>query len=53
VANADPVTADVTLNFTRNGTRKSRSGLRAAAGGKAAIDITTKTPVTQFDWAAL
>jgi hypothetical protein len=53
VANADPVTADVTLNFTRNGTQKSRSGLRAAAGGKAAIDIATKTPVTQFDWAAL
>ena len=53
VASADPVTADLTLNFTRSGTTKSRPGLRAVAGGKTAIDAATKLPVTDFDWATL
>ena len=53
VASADPVTADLTLNFTRTGTTKSRLGLRAVAGGKTAIDAATTLPVTQFDWATL
>jgi hypothetical protein len=53
VASADPVTADLTLNFTRSVTTKSRPGLRAVAGGKTAIDTATKLPVTQFDWATL
>jgi hypothetical protein len=53
VASADPVTADLTLNFTRSGTTKNRPGLRAVAGGKTAIDAATKLPVTDFDWATL
>ena len=53
VASADPVTADLTLNFARSGTTKSRPGLRAVAGGKTAIDAATTLPVTQFDWATL
>jgi hypothetical protein len=53
VASADPVTADLTLNFTHSGTTKNRPGLRAVAGGKTAIDAATKLPVTDFDWAAL
>ena len=53
VASADAVTADLTLNFTRSGTTKSRPGLRAVAGGKTAIDAATKLPVTDFDWATL
>jgi hypothetical protein len=53
VASSDPVTADLSMSFTRNGTTKTRAGLRAAAGGKSAIDIATQQPVTQFDWAVL
>jgi hypothetical protein len=53
VANGDPVTADLTLRFTRGGMTKLRPGLRASAGGKTAIDIATETPITQFDWATL
>lgn len=53
IANTDPVTADLTLGFTRNGTTRNRPGLRAVAGGKAVVDIASTAPVTQFDWAAL
>jgi hypothetical protein len=53
IASTDPVTADLTLSFTRNGTTKKRPGLRAVAGGKGAVDTVSSAPVTQFDWAAL
>jgi hypothetical protein len=53
VANGDAVSADLTIAFTRNGTTKSRPGLRAEAGSKVAMDVASKARVTEFDWAAL
>jgi hypothetical protein len=53
VTTSDPVTADITLTFTRGATTKTRPGLVARAGEKTAFDAATNAPVTLFDWAAL
>jgi hypothetical protein len=53
MASSDPVTADLSLSFIRNGATRTRAGLRVQAAGKSAIDIATKKPIAQFDWSAL